>query len=214
MVGGGTFHLRAGEWTDDTSMMLAFGDALKRRGYDPVALMDAMLAWTDKGEYSHNGRCFDIGSGTRHTMAKYRLTGKPMLGKDEGGNACLMRVPAFVLYWDRDRTRAVDFSCSQARLTHGNREALEATRTLANILWELVDCGESATLDEHPAGTWKREEIDSGGFAPRTLEAAIWAVRQTDTFRDAVLLAANLGRGRGLRGGGCRRHRRRQVRCA
>ena len=46
------------------------------------------------------------------------------------------------------------------------------------------------------AGEWKdkpRARIKSSGYVVHTLEAALWSVWQTGNFRDAVLLAANLG---------------------
>ncbi len=38
-----------------------------------------------------------------------------------------------------------------------------------------------------------RSEIRSSGYVVHTLEAALWAVSETTTFRDVVLLAVNLG---------------------
>jgi ADP-ribosyl-[dinitrogen reductase] hydrolase len=46
------------------------------------------------------------------------------------------------------------------------------------------------------AGSWRgkrRDEIASSGYVAHSLEAALWCVGRTSTFRDAVLLAANLG---------------------
>jgi ADP-ribosyl-[dinitrogen reductase] hydrolase len=34
MVGGGPFRLKAGEWTDDTSMALCLGSSLLENGFD------------------------------------------------------------------------------------------------------------------------------------------------------------------------------------
>lgn len=45
------------------------------------------------------------------------------------------------------------------------------------------------------AGEYKqksREQIRSSGYVIDTLEAALWAVWNTDNFKDAILLAANL----------------------
>src|SRR5207249_2271862 len=37
MVGGGPFHLKPGQWTDDTSMALCLAESLvTERGFDPV----------------------------------------------------------------------------------------------------------------------------------------------------------------------------------
>ena len=46
MVGGGPFRLRAGQWTDDTSMALCLAESLvERRGFAPIdQLGDAIRA--------------------------------------------------------------------------------------------------------------------------------------------------------------------------
>ena len=39
IVGGGPFHLKAGEWTDDTSMALCLAESLiTKKGFDPVSI--------------------------------------------------------------------------------------------------------------------------------------------------------------------------------
>lgn len=39
----------------------------------------------------------------------------------------------------------------------------------------------------------KREEIHSSGFVVHTLEASLWCINRSDTYKDAVLSAINLG---------------------
>ena len=38
-----------------------------------------------------------------------------------------------------------------------------------------------------------REDIKSGGYAVHTLEAAVWCLLTTDSYRECVLKAVNLG---------------------
>ena len=41
MIGGGPFHLKPGEWTDDTSMALCLAESLiEKRGFDAKDQMD------------------------------------------------------------------------------------------------------------------------------------------------------------------------------
>jgi ADP-ribosyl-[dinitrogen reductase] hydrolase len=41
MIGGGLFHLKPGEWTDDTSMALCLAESLvEKRGFDAKDQMD------------------------------------------------------------------------------------------------------------------------------------------------------------------------------
>lgn len=63
MVGGGPFRLRAGEWTDDTSMALCVAESLiEKNGFDPLDQMERYCQWKNEGYLSSNGRCFDIGT--------------------------------------------------------------------------------------------------------------------------------------------------------
>jgi len=84
MVGGGTFGLKPGEWTDDTSMMLALGySLLAHENFDETDLMDRFCAWAEKGEYSHNGRYFDIGMTVRGGLSSFRRIGNPNAGSTD-----------------------------------------------------------------------------------------------------------------------------------
>ena len=60
--GGGPHRLKAGEWTDDTSMALALADSIASVGWDLADQATRYLRWYRTGEYSVNGRCFDIGA--------------------------------------------------------------------------------------------------------------------------------------------------------
>ena len=59
MVGGGPFGLRAGQWTDDTSMALCLATSLlESGGFDPVDQMGRYLRWFRQGYLSSTGRCY------------------------------------------------------------------------------------------------------------------------------------------------------------
>lgn len=71
IVGGGQFRLKPGAWTDDTSMPLA--TSLVERGrLDRRNLIERFCDSADKGDYSHNGRCLDIGITVRSTLGRFR----------------------------------------------------------------------------------------------------------------------------------------------
>mgnify|MGYP001300441983 CR=1 FL=1 len=53
-----------------------------------------------------------------------------------------------------------------------------------------------ATIGAIVEGSWRdktRDQIASSGYVAHSLEAALWCLARTDNYRDAVLLAANLG---------------------
>jgi len=66
---GGPHGLKAGEWTDDTSMALALADSIGEVGWDLNDQARRYVEWWKTGKYSVNGRCFDIGITTRNALS-------------------------------------------------------------------------------------------------------------------------------------------------
>lgn len=82
IVGGGPFHLKPGQWTDDTSMALCLAESLiECRGFDPADQMRRYLRWWREGTLSATGYCFDIGRTTSRALATFERTGNPYSGK-------------------------------------------------------------------------------------------------------------------------------------
>ena len=72
MAGGGPFHLRAGEWTDDTSMALCLAESLvTKKNFDPIHQLETYVRWWRDGHLSVKGRCFDIGNATRGALYRF-----------------------------------------------------------------------------------------------------------------------------------------------
>lgn len=212
MVGGGPFQLEPGQWTDDTSMALCLADSLIAHGkVDPRDLMARFLNWYRYGFKSVTGVCFDIGGTTRQALTRFESTGEPLAGATDeasSGNGSIMRLSPVAILWHRDKEAAREAAKLQSRTTHGSPTALAACDLLAAVLVDAIATGEKDKALNQPlvdgppdvasitAGEWigkRRTEIRSSGYAAHTLEAALWAAHSSDSFRDAVLLAANLG---------------------
>lgn len=212
VTGGGPFRLKPGEWTDDTSMALALMDSLL---VDPSLnerdLMERFSAWYENGSYSPTGRCFDIGVTTRQALAEWRKTNDPIAGPtsaSSAGNGSLMRLaPVAVRHW-RDRETLIDTAARQSKTTHGATESVAACLALAELLADAIQglpgtallrersCDYAGAIGAIMVGSWRfkhRDQIRSSGYVAHSLEAAMWCVGRTANFRDAVLLAANLG---------------------
>ena len=212
MVGGGPFHLKPGQWTDDTSMTLALADSLVECGdLDPADLMRRFVQWRDEGAYSCTGRCFDIGMTVSSALQRWHRTGNPYAGSTDAntaGNGSLMRLaPVALRYW-QDRSKLRQVAADQSSTTHGAPEAVSACVGFAEMLADAIEGqGRSEVLRTRPGpyagrigsilqGSWRgkpRENVESSGYVAHSLEAAIWSVGRTADFRTAVLTAANLG---------------------
>jgi ADP-ribosylglycohydrolase len=215
MVGGGPFSLRAGEWTDDTSMALCLAESLVECGrFDARDQIERYVRWWRDGHLSSNGRCFDIGGTVRAALARFERTGEPYAGSTDphsAGNGSIMRLAPVPLAFARDPRVAVERSAESSRTTHGAATAVDACRYLGGLIAGAVDGvpkekllsprygvdGElHPEIDEVASGSFLRREppeIEGTGFVVRSLEAALWAFATTDDFRSGCLAAANLG---------------------
>lgn len=194
MVGGGPFRLQVGEWTDDTSMALALAQTLVDHGMNKIELLKNFTRWYRMGEFSHNNRCFDIGRTTRNALEKF-ITSE---GTDDSpastdhfdsGNGGIMRLAPAVLA-ARSREEAILYSIQQSETTHASQDCMQYAESLGELLWKLMNEEEPKIDVVHSI---PREQIKSSGYVKDTYEAAVWAFLNTDNFRDAVLLAVNLG---------------------
>ena len=221
MVGGGPFGLRAGQWTDDTSMALCLATSLlESGGFDPVDQMGRYLRWFREGYLSSTGRCFDIGGTTRAALVRFERTGEPYSGPTDpmsAGNGSLMRLAPVPMFFAGDARVAIDRSADSSRTTHGAVEAVDACRYFAGLLVGALRGVDKQTLlsehyspveglwDETPLapkiaaiaeGSFKHKqppEIRGTGYVVDTLEAVLWAFFHTEDFRQGALKVVNLG---------------------
>jgi ADP-ribosyl-[dinitrogen reductase] hydrolase len=212
IVGGGPFGLPPGGWTDDTSMALCLGQSLVALGgCDPRDQIERYLRWWRQGENSVTGRCFDIGNTTRGALQRYLASGDPLAGDpspNAAGNGSLMRLAPVALA-ARTEAEAVAWAGLQSRTTHAAREAVDACRFYARLIWQalrgaskeaLLDPAMSAGLDLAPgvaavaAGSYQRKQppaIKGTGYVVDALEAALWAFACSDSFAPPARSTAN-----------------------
>lgn len=214
MRGGGPFGLRPGEWTDDTSMALCLAASLVELGrFDAADQMRRYCRWQDDGEWSSNGRCFDIGNTVVAALRRFRASGDPWSGSAEprsAGNGCLMRLAPVPMFFFPNRDGMIAHAAESSRTTHAAVECVEACRLLAAILDQafrgaakadvLLGHGLEAIASEQvralASGTYRHKsisEIRGTGYVIDCLEAALWCFDRTETFTDAILAAVNLG---------------------
>ena len=223
IIGGGPFHLKPGEWTDDTSMALCLAESLiEKRGFDPKDQMERYCRWYEQGYLSSTGRCFDIGMTVARALDAFRRTGNPFSGSeapDTAGNGSLMRLAPVPLFYASQPEQAIYYAGESSRTTHGTKAAVDACRYFAGLMIgalrghpksELLSpCffpgDESDFWHKHElnpkiaaiaAGSFKTKDppdIKGTGYVVESLEAALWVFDRSDSFREGALLAVNLG---------------------
>lgn len=195
MRGGGVFRLNPGEWTDDTSMALALGEALLEDPAlaDPAKAMNRWVNWYEWGMYSHNDRCFDIGNQTAAALSNWSIN-RRLLDRDTeaAGNGSIMRLAPAVVANFNNVDLMLDVAQRQGDLTHRNPECRRIAAKLASLMAALI-AGQGQ--EEIPAGiaTRREAEVRSTGYVIDTFEAAVWAFAPRDGFKNILLRAVNLG---------------------
>lgn len=213
MVGGGPFHLKPGQWTDDTSMALCLAESLlAKRGFDPRDQMTRYLNWWQWGYLSATGECFDIGTTIRQALEHFQRSGDPFCGSQRpstAGNGSLMRLAPVVLRYFPNASDTAHYAVESSRTTHAAAEALECCQLFSELLSRAL-AGQSKAQIIAPVTTpfqeprvqaialgeylhKPREQIHGTGYCVQSLEAALWCFATTESFEAAVFAAANLG---------------------
>ena len=210
MTGYGTYNQPPGTWSDDSSMTLATLESIGRRGaIDPADIMGNFAAWLIHGVFTPYDEVFDVGGATRKAIQRYSRGIAPLHcgGKSvmDNGNGALMRIlpVALVPHTGADVKRV-------GQLTHAHEISQTACRLycyavdkyglIPDMKAAIRDLGRLAVV--HYSTDFNRlvrledlsrDEIKSTGYVVDTLEAALWCVLKTDSYRDCVLTAVNLG---------------------
>lgn len=213
MTGGGPFHLKPGQWTDDTSMALCLAESFaEKRAFDPVDQMTRYLNWWQWGYLSSTGTCFDIGNTVRTALSKFQSSGDPFSGDstyESAGNGSLMRLAPVAMFGFSNPATITKLAGDSSRTTHGAAEAIESCQLLALIIYGCLMGEEKHTLLDKIEFTFyqpkvnalskgsflakKYEEIKGTGYCIDSLEAALWCFFNTNSYKEAVLSAVNLG---------------------
>lgn len=222
MRGYGVYPFPAGAWSDDTSMALCALDSLANGRVWLDEIMVNFGRWYYKDEFTPTGKMFDVGGTCAEAINNYFIENKSVYDcgpADEraNGNGSLMRIYPFVLF-SIARDGEIDRELIEAAsaLTHAHSRAKLGCSIYALVLAELLNTpskaavyrglekAESKLSDDPEFSQYHRifsegffslpcDEIKSGGYIVDTLEAALWCLMTTDSYRDCVLKAVNLG---------------------
>jgi ADP-ribosylglycohydrolase/O-acetyl-ADP-ribose deacetylase (regulator of RNase III) len=221
MTGHGTYDQPPGTWSDDSSLALASADSLIAHGYAPLDMMRRFHEWLTTGYMTPHGEVFDVGFATRAAIGRFGQ-GLPQAawgGREErdNGNGSLMRIAPLSCFVHRlDVATIVGQSVEASALTHAHPRATlccayfslvmrglldgaglaEAMAAASRDLRGFVPAAEEGALRRVLDGSVvraRRDEIQGSGYVVHCLEASLWAVHRAADYREAVLLAVNLG---------------------
>jgi ADP-ribosylglycohydrolase len=208
MCGGGGWE--PGEGTDDTQMAVLVAESLLRRGgLDLPDIFARFQRWAAAGPK-------DIGLQTEDVLTN----GMPwdlaaaihfQVSRRAAGNGSLMRASTSAVYFARaGRTATMDAARRIAALTHGDRAAWEGTAVFHELVrLTLAGADPIGALPDvldlvHPdhrrryatvlADDWHPDQAtELNGAVWPCLGSAVWALRTTNSFEDALRAAIDVG---------------------
>ena len=207
MIGYGTYNQPPGTWSDDSSLTLATMASIADNG-GRIDLDDIMrnfaVAWYYKGAFTPYGKVFDIGGTTEKALNRFQSGIEPLKcglnHHKHNGNGSLMRILPLALI--PSSMKDIEDVSS---LTHSHEISKRACRLYVGTAEQLLK-GADIRYCTHYSGIWvkefsripeiyklNRDEIRSTGYVVDTLEAALWCVYHTKSYRECVLTAVNLG---------------------
>lgn len=208
---------------DSTMTFCTIESLTECSGIDLDHMMNKFSRWLFDGYWTPYGEVFDIGNATRQAIirAKQQYIRPELAGGStlqSNGNGSLMRIlPA--AYWIRqaafeERVSAVE---SVSSLTHRHpisiiacvfyvefaimllnghspADCLAGTRKIIHKLYaDHPDIGPFHRLLSVDLEQLEEGGIQSSGYVVHTLEASIWCLLTTGSYKEAVLKAVNLG---------------------
>jgi ADP-ribosyl-[dinitrogen reductase] hydrolase len=121
-----------------------------------------------------------------------------------------MRLAPVPMFFYPDVAAAIHWAGESSRTTHGAPECIESCQLLAAMLSKAFSGGskDQVLFGHEPshfqcpnvraivAGEYRKkkaEAISTSGYVIHCLEAAVWCFWQASSFREAILMAVNLG---------------------
>ena len=211
MTGGGSFGWAPGEFTDDTQLAVAVAESLLAAGgvFDAADMWSRFVAWAESAS--------DIGTTTAASLSSASFEGAARRAHERlgysGSNGSVMRIaPVGVAGVRWTEAETLEVARRQSDLTHFDASAGWSAAVAALVIRSLILGSEfepalADALAVAPPGfvddlvpliaiDWRsgvRPTPRGNGDAIVCLAQALWAVRTTSGFVDAVTSVIDLG---------------------
>ncbi|CAF3010767.1 unnamed protein product [Rotaria sp. Silwood2] len=214
LVGGGTWGLERGQFTDDTSMALCLANSLIACGdFIPYDQLVRYKWWFRQGYMSSTGHCFDIGAATRQSIQEFEerqrkfahdhnipLDEIDSLSDDEllqafdvncskdnvAGNGALMRLAPVPLFFYRHPKVAVEYSGISGKITHGDVKAYDACRYYGALIVAALNGAKKSELTSKTFYDEHREWFDNQALHPEIMAIAGGSYQKPGGYKDGI----------------------------
>ena len=194
MIGYGTHDQPEGTWSDDTSMTLATCMSIKNKGsVDLTDIRSQFEKWLLNNAYTPFNEVFDCGN-TCYCAIQDKCG---QTDEWSNGNGSLMRIIPLAFIKEISDKTIEDVSA----ITHAHNISKEICVKYIHIAKDILggmnlkDAIKKETSNEffNELLECNEENIRSDGFVVDSFKASLWCLLKTDSYKDCVLKAVNLG---------------------
>ena len=213
-LSGGSFGLSKGEWTDDTSQMLALMVSLhEQKGFVAEDFRDKLFLWLFDGLYTTRGKQIGAGKLTMkslfHHRAKKTLISPFNLDKHSGNGSVMRLAPIPVFYHQQGLDIVLQKSAESSMVTHSSELCQQSCKYLGGVIHQLLSGSRKDHLfhsvkeltndfdkefDKLRRLNIKELDVTNSGYCVSSLEAAMYAFLSTNSFLDGLVKVVNNGK--------------------
>lgn len=222
MNGYGTHSQPLGTWSDDSSLTFCLMESLCE-GYDTDDIAKRFVKWYEEGYWTAHGEVFDIGNATMQAIVRiqrgYKAEEAGGKTQYDNGNGSLMRILplSFYLLNKDDLTERLKIVKEVSSITHAHPrsvmacffyvefaisllkgknidEAMDVTvSNFDSLFCDNIEREHFLRILDKNVVQISQKDIYSSGYVIHSLEAALWCIKNSNSYEDAVLKAVNLG---------------------
>lgn len=224
MIGSEKTQQQAGSWTDDTSMEIATIDSfIQNNEFDYSDIMTKWCDWLNKGEYTPNGDCFDVGRTCLRACRNFTTGIEPVkCGLDSinsNGNGSMMRILPVALYSyykklsdEEMRKLSDDISSLTHRHDVSKLGCYMYNKFIMNLLsgmtkeeaYKYMQKDDYSMYSKESILTYNRllnsdiskcniNDISSSGYIVDTWECVLWIILNAKSYKDVIIASTNIG---------------------
>lgn len=221
MIGYGTHNQSPGTWSDDSSLAFCLADSLCS-GYDLSDIADKFVGWYYDNLWIPHGEVFDIGNATSEAIERLKNGIAPQkaggCSEYSNGNGSLMWIlPLAFILQKTPFEKRVSIISDVSSITHGHLRSILACVIFIEMALNLLEGQDiqkayqnmKKPIMEHYSGETElkhysrilqgdiselqEDVIKSSGYVVHTLEASLWCLLTSQSYKETVLKAVNLG---------------------
>lgn len=207
--------LPVGQWSDDTGLALCLGESfVAQQGFDAADQIKRYIEFYYESKHWPLDIRLQPGNTLNQAFVSYQKdSSTPFVGSTHplaSGNGGLMRLLPAVLANHSNTEQCRQWAIDSTRVTHGATECTQASDLLALIILQILQGSDKSTaLQAGVNETWSSPKIaalakgeylqkplaliQAKAYVVNTLEAALWCFATTESLKEALLSAANLG---------------------